>query len=39
MACFLVPAGEAVATTIITKIVKSKEEKERSASDLSLIHI
>lgn len=33
MACFLVPAGEAVATTIITKIVKSKEEKERSASD------
>ena len=33
MACFLVPAGEAVATTIITKLVKSKEEKERSASD------
>lgn len=33
MACFLVPAGEAVVTTIITKIVKAKEEKERSASD------
>lgn len=33
MACFLVPAGEAVVTTIITKIVKAKEEKEKSASD------
>lgn len=33
MACFLVPAGEAVATTVITKIVKAKEEKAKTASD------
>lgn len=30
MACFLVPAGEAVVTTIITKVVKSNEEKNAS---------
>ena len=29
MACFLVPAAEAVVTTIITKIVKSKEKEEK----------
>ena len=27
MACFLVPAGEAVVTTIITKVLESKEKK------------
>lgn len=27
MACFIVPAAEAVVTTIITKVVKSKEKK------------
>lgn len=27
MACFLVPAAEAVVTTIITKVVEKKEEK------------
>ena len=29
MACFLVPVAEAVVTTIITKIVKSKEKEEK----------
>ena len=29
MACFLVPAAEAVVTTIITKIVKTKEKEEK----------
>ena len=29
MACFLVPAAEAVVTTIITKVVKSKEKEEK----------
>ena len=27
MACFLVPATEAIVTTVITKVVKKKEEK------------
>ena len=29
MACFLVPAAEAVVTTIITKIIKAKEKEEK----------
>ena len=29
MACFLVPAAEAVITTIVTKIVKAKEKEEK----------
>ena len=29
MACFLVPAAEAIVTTIITKAVKSKEKEEK----------
>ena len=29
MACFLVPVAEAVVTTIITKVVKSKEKEEK----------
>lgn len=29
MACFLVPAAEAIVTTIITKVVKSKEKEEK----------
>lgn len=28
MACFLVPATEAVVTTVATKVIKTKEEKE-----------
>ena len=28
MACFLVPAAEAVVTTVATKVIKTKEEKE-----------
>lgn len=32
MACFLVPAGEAVVTTIITKVLESKEKKNGAAS-------
>lgn len=28
MACFLVPAAEAVVTTVVTKVVKSKEKEE-----------
>lgn len=30
MACFLIPTGEAIITTIITKAVKSKEKKEEA---------
>lgn len=33
MACFLVPAAEAVITTAVTKVVESKEGKEIIASD------
>jgi hypothetical protein len=29
MACFIVPVAEAVVTTIITKVVKSKEKEEK----------
>jgi len=29
MACFLVPAGEAVVTTVVQKIVEKKEEKKQ----------
>ena len=29
MACFLVPAAEAIVTTIITKAIKSKEKDEK----------
>ena len=29
MACFLVPAAEAIVTTIITKAIKSKEKEEK----------
>ena len=28
MACFLVPAAEAVITTVVTKVIKSKEKEE-----------
>ena len=33
MACFVVPAAEAVVTTIVTKVVKSKEKKETTSSE------
>jgi hypothetical protein len=33
MACFVVPAAEAVVTTIVTKVVKSKEKKENTSSE------
>ena len=33
MACFVVPAAEAVVTTIVTKVVKSKEKKENASSE------
>ncbi len=33
MACFVVPAAEAVVTTIVTKVVKSKEKKEATSSE------
>lgn len=28
MACFLIPAAEAVITTVATKVIKSKEKEE-----------
>lgn len=31
MACFLVPTTEAIVTTVVHKMVKAKEEKERTA--------
>ena len=33
MECFVVPAAEAVVTTIVTKVVKSKEKKENTSSE------
>lgn len=33
MACFVVPAAEALVTTLITKVVESGEEKKTLASD------
>ena len=33
MACFVVPAAEAVVTTIVTKVVQSKEKKENTSSE------
>ena len=33
MACFVVHAAEAVVTTIVTKVVKSKEKKENTSSE------
>ena len=33
MACFVVPAAEAVITTIVTKVVKRKEKKENTSSE------
>jgi hypothetical protein len=35
MACFLVPAAEAIVTTIVTKIVKSTEKEEKVKVSLS----
>ena len=35
MACFLVPAAEAIVTTIITKVVKSTEKEEKVKVSLS----
>jgi hypothetical protein len=31
MACFLVPVGEAIVTTVVQKVVEKREEKEGSA--------
>lgn len=31
MACFMVPAAEAVVTTIVTKVIKNKEKKAESS--------
>ena len=33
MACFLIPAAEAVVTTVATKLIKSKEESKRKHQD------
>ncbi len=33
MACFVVPAAEAVVTTVVSKVVKNKEKKEESLSE------
>lgn len=41
MACFLVPAAEAVVTTVATKVIKTKEEKEvvgHSSEENTKIH-
>lgn len=35
MACFLVPAAEAIVTTIVTKVVKSTEKEEKVKVSLS----
>ena len=35
MACFLVPAAEAIVTTIVTKVVKSTEKEEKVKISLS----
>ena len=38
MACFLVPAAEAVVTTIVTKVVKKNEHKVEAAVSSDEIH-
>ncbi len=35
MACFLVPAAEAIVTTVITRVIKAKEKKEGTAARIS----
>ena len=38
MACFLVPASEAIITTAIEKIVRSKEKKENTEESVPKVH-
>ena len=35
MACFIVPATEAVATTIVTKVMEKREKKQLESLNLS----
>ncbi len=37
MACFLVPMGEAIVTTAITKVVKKKEAKKQAAEQTEMV--
>lgn len=39
MACFLVPGTEAVVTTIVTKVVKSKERKAEKGNNSKMINL
>ena len=36
MACFIVPAAEAVITTVVTKVIKSKEKKSGSEETVNI---